>query len=76
MALVGDDQIEGMNRDVQLLGFYIDGLVGAVELVDCIRYSNSIWAIDNYWHWVLRDPRPYSRSRPAKGSLGLWEWAR
>jgi hypothetical protein len=50
-------------------------VIGTVELVDCIRDSNSIWAIDNYWHWVLRDPRPYSRSRPAKGHLGLWEWA-
>jgi len=50
-------------------------VIGSVELVDCIRDSNSIWANDNYWHWVLRDPRPYSRSRPAKGQLGLWEWA-
>ena len=50
-------------------------VIGTVELVDCVRDSNSIWAIDNYWHWVLRDPRPYSRSRPAKGRLGLWEWA-
>jgi ASCH domain len=50
-------------------------VIGTVELVDCIRDSNSIWAIDNYWHWVLRDPRAYSRSRPAKGRLGLWEWA-
>lgn len=49
-------------------------VIGTAELVDCIRDSKSIWAIDNYWHWVLRDPRPYSRSRPAKGRLGLWEW--
>ena len=48
-------------------------VIGTVEL-DCIRDSNSIWAIDDYWHWVLRDPRPYSHSRPAKGQLGLWEW--
>src|SRR5829696_2964527 len=27
-------------------------VIGTVELVDCIRVSNSIWAIDNYWHWV------------------------
>ena len=50
-------------------------VIGTVELVDCIRDSNSIWAIDDYWHWVLRDPRPYSRPRPAKGRLGWWEWA-
>jgi hypothetical protein len=51
-------------------------VIGTVEPVDCVRDSNSIWAIDNYWHWVLRNPRPYSRSRPAKGQLGFWEWAR
>ena len=51
-------------------------VIGTVELVDCIRDSKSIWATDDYWHWVLRDPRPYTRPRPAKGQLGLWEWAR
>jgi len=50
-------------------------IIGTVELVDCIQDSNSIWAIDDYWHWVLRDPRQYKRSRPATGRLGLWEWA-
>jgi hypothetical protein len=49
-------------------------VIGTVELADCIRDSDSIWAIDNYWHWVLCNPRPYSQSRPAKGQLGLWEW--
>jgi hypothetical protein len=50
-------------------------VIGTVELADCIRDSNSPWAIDNNWHWVLRDPRLYSRTRPTKGKLGLWEWA-
>jgi ASCH domain len=50
-------------------------VIGTIELADCIRDSKSPWAIDDYWHWVLRDPRPYSRSVPAKGRLGLWEWA-
>jgi hypothetical protein len=49
-------------------------VIGTVELVDCIQDSYSIWANDNYWHWVLRDPRPYPQPRPAKGQLGLWEW--
>jgi hypothetical protein len=49
-------------------------VIGTVELVDCIRDSDSIWAIDDRWHWVLRDPRRYSKSRPAKGKLGMWEW--
>jgi hypothetical protein len=50
-------------------------VIGTVELIDCIRDSDSIWAVNDYWHWVLREPRPYTRSRPARGQLGLWEWA-
>jgi hypothetical protein len=51
-------------------------VIGTVELVDCVRNSGSIWADDDQWHWILRDPRPYVRPMPAKGQLGLWEWAR
>jgi hypothetical protein len=51
-------------------------VLGTVELVDCVWGSDSQWAIEGYWHWVLRDARPYARSVPAKGQLGLWEWTR
>ncbi len=51
-------------------------VLGTIELVDCVQDSSSPWAIDGYWHWVLRNPRPYTRSVPAKGQLGLWEWRR
>lgn len=44
-------------------------VIGTVEL-DCIRDSNSIWAIDDYWRWGLRDPRPVltfqTGKRPAR----------
>lgn len=55
---------------------YPGRVLGTVELVDCVQNSSSPWAIDGYWHWVLRDPRPYTRAVPAKGQLGLWEWRR
>ena len=51
-------------------------VLGTVELVDCLDNSSSPWAITGYWHWILRDPRPYSRPVPAKGQLGMWEWHR
>ncbi|GAA3701861.1 hypothetical protein GCM10022204_18430 [Microlunatus aurantiacus] len=51
-------------------------VLGTVELVDCIEGSRSPWAIDGYWHWILRDPRPYARKVAAKGKLNLWEWTR
>ena len=51
-------------------------VLGTVELIDCIQTSASPWAIDDYWHWILADPRPYVRPVAAKGQLGLWEWRR
>ena len=51
-------------------------VLGTVELIDCIQDSASPWAIDGYWHWILADPRPYTRPVAAKGQLGLWEWHR
>ena len=51
-------------------------VLGTVELVDCVQTSASPWAIDGYWHWLLADPKPYTRPVAAKGQLGLWEWKR
>ena len=51
-------------------------VIGTVELVDCVDDSESPWAIDGFWHWLLRDPQPYARPVRAKGQLGFWEWRR
>ena len=50
-------------------------VLGTVELVDC-QTSALPWAIDGDWHWLLADPKPYTRPVAAKGQLGLWEWKR
>ncbi len=47
-------------------------LLGTVELIDCVRDSESEWAIAGNWHWLLADPRPFNAPIPAKGKLGLW----
>jgi hypothetical protein len=31
-------------------------IIGSVEIVDCIQNSDSIWALPNNWHWVLKNP--------------------
>ncbi len=51
-------------------------VIGTVELVDCLQDSRSRWAMSGYWHWVLREPKLYTRPVSAKGQLGLWEWRR
>jgi len=47
-------------------------IIGVVELVDCVRDSDSEWAISDQWHWCLRDPRPLAQPFLCPGKLGLW----
>jgi ASCH domain len=47
------------------------GVVGQVDLVDVIEDSDSPWAMEDYWHWVLQNPRPLP-FRVCKGRLGLF----
>src|SRR6202161_3174427 len=47
------------------------GIIGGVDLVDCVRGYDSPWAIDGCWHWVLDAARslPF---RPMRGQLGIF----
>ena len=48
-------------------------LVGSVELVDCLKESNSQWAFKGHWHWMLARPREYRTPIECRGSLGIFE---
>lgn len=50
----------------------LGGIVGIVDLVDCVKGHESPWAQPNAWHWVVKNPRrvPFV---PMKGTLGLFE---
>ena len=57
------------------LGFAFDdlqrgGIVGSVEVVDCVEHSDSPWFVGRYG-FVLRDPRPMPFV-PWKGALGFF----
>jgi hypothetical protein len=47
------------------------GIVGVVDLVDCVEGYDSVWAQEGCWHWLLANPRPL-RFVPYKGTLGLF----
>ena len=49
------------------------GLVGMVEIADCIKQSDSPWGFPGYWHWVLRRPCEFRSSIPCRGFLGMFE---
>lgn len=47
------------------------GIIGQVELVDCVRDAVSPWAFPDCWHWRLESPRalPFE---PCPGQMGLF----
>ena len=47
------------------------GIIGSVEIVDCVRMSTSPWFCGTYG-FVLRNPQPLP-FRPYKGQLGFFE---
>jgi len=47
------------------------GIIGSVEIVDCVKHSGSHWFVGTYG-FVLRDPRPLPFT-PWKGRLGFFD---
>lgn len=47
------------------------GIVGMVDLIDCVQEHPSPWAMPGHWHWVLARPRPLP-FRSCKGQLGIF----
>lgn len=48
--------------------FQLGGIIGKVEIVDCVQKHPSKWGIDGQWHWVLANPQPLPFQR-CKGQL-------
>lgn len=77
-AIRADPKNAGATKVVTLrdLGFAFDelergGIVGSVEIVDCVRDSKSPWFMGEFG-FVLRDPQPMPFV-PWKGRLGFFE---
>jgi hypothetical protein len=47
------------------------GIVGSVEIIDCVRESASPWFMGEFG-FVLRDPQPLP-FRPFRGALGFFD---
>lgn len=48
------------------------GIIGSVEITDCVRSSASPWHAQGQWGFVLRNPQPLP-FQPLKGALGFFE---
>lgn len=50
------------------------GIIGSVEIVDCVRGKRSAWHAEGQFGFVLRDAKPLP-FRPCTGRLGFFEVA-
>lgn len=48
------------------------GIIGSVEIVDCVREHPSVWKGQGQYGFVLRNPSPLPFT-PWKGALGFFE---
>ncbi len=47
-------------------------IIAIVDLIDCTKDYDSVWAMPNQYHWILANPRIITPI-PMTGKLGLWE---
>lgn len=50
----------------------LGAIIGTVDLAGCVRDSDSEWAQEDAWHWLLSNPRPLDKPLYMPGKLGLW----
>ena len=50
----------------------IGGIVGVVDVVECVKQHPSKWKFKDSWGWVLANPRPLPY-RQCKGFVGLFK---
>lgn len=56
--------------DMSLMSF--GAILGIVELVGCVRDSNSPWAMPDQYHWQIANPRLFLEPIACNGALSLW----
>lgn len=48
------------------------GIIGSIDIVDCVKSKHSNWHIDGQWGFVLNNPTPLPFT-PFKGALGFFD---
>jgi hypothetical protein len=65
-------QLEGLSGvKIPDIDYDTGGVVGVVEIVDCVRKHGSVWKAPSEWGWVLANARPLP-FRECKGAVGFF----
>lgn len=67
----GVDFIQALGISVPTEAFQGGTIQGAVNLIDCVRDAESVWAAKGQWHWVVSDPTPAVSAVLCKGQLAV-----
>lgn len=51
----------------------LGAIIGAVQVIGCVRDSRSPWAIPGYWHWMTATPCAADPVIPLKGQLSMFD---
>ena len=65
--------IGGKDASLPLVGRDLGSIIGTVEVVDCVRRSNSPWFV-GYYGFVLRNPIALPEPIKVRGQLGWWDY--
>jgi hypothetical protein len=53
----------------------VQTIIGEVELIDIVRNSKDIFAVQDCYHWVLESPILFDKPIPnVLGKLRLWDY--
>ena len=55
--------------------FIKSAIIGSVDIVDCVRNHDSVWAEKEVWNWVLENPVLFTNPiLNIKGKLSFWDY--
>lgn len=49
-------------------------IIGTVELVACVKHSDSPWFMNQGYGFVLKHPRPLKKPVFCKGKMSFWDY--
>lgn len=65
--------IHGKDAELPLVGRECGCIIGTIEIVDCVRQSDSPWFMGEYG-FVLRNPIALPEPIKVRGQLGWWDY--
>lgn len=71
-ALIAERGIEIQMPSTDELQRTAGTIIGTVEILDCVEWSESSWFVGDYG-FVLANPRLLPEPLPYRGSLGFWD---